>query len=206
MRLQHPFELVTPTLDGDVLNVLAGASEWFTVPTINELIPGRSDEGIRKTLKRLVAVGIVQELTPSRTHLYRLNRDHLGAEPIIQLANLKQQFFSRLHAEMSEWAIHPVFAAIYGSAARGEMAPGSDIDLFVIQPAGTSASQWEADVQDLSARATLWIGADVRPLLYTDSEIRHLDAAEPVLNFIAQEGIPIFGERQTFLDLMKRSQ
>lgn len=203
MRLQHPFEIVTPTLDGDVLGVLAGATEWFAIPTINAMIPERSDEGIRKTLKRLISVGIVEELVSGRVHLYRLNREHLGAEPILQLAALKQRFFSRLQSEISQWDISPVFVCIFGSAARGEMTIDSDVDLFVIQPDEASSTQWEVQVQDLVANASKWIGAEVRPLLYTESEIRRLGMAEPVFEFIANEGIPVFGERQSFLNLMK---
>jgi predicted nucleotidyltransferase len=202
MRLQHPLEIVTPTLDGDVLGVLAGADEWFAVQTINGLIPGRSDEGIRRTLKRLVSVGIVEELAVSRAHLYRLNREHLGAEPILQLATLKQTFFARLNASMSEWDINPMYACIFGSAARELMTDESDIDLFVIKPDSGPPSHWDAQVDALTVRASLWIGAEVRPLLYTESEIRRLGKAEPVFEFIASEGIQVFGDRQSFLNLL----
>lgn len=203
MRLQHPFEVVTPSLDGDVLSVLAGADDWFAVNTINAMNPERSDEGIRKTLKRLVSVGIVEELSAGRAHLYRLNRDHLGAEPIFQLATLKQQFYSRLRKDMSDWDISPVFASIFGSAARDQMSQESDVDLFVIQPDGSPSGEWDSQVHILTSQASRWIGAEVRPLLYTETEIRRLGRTEPVFEFIANEGIPVFGERQTFLNMMK---
>lgn len=203
MRLQHPFEVVTPSLDGDVLSVLAGADDWFAVNTINAMNPKRSDEGIRKTLKRLVSVGIVEELSAGRAHLYRLNRDHLGAEPILQLATLKQQFYSRLRKDMSDWDISPVFASIFGSAARDQMSQESDVDLFVIQPDGSPSGQWDSQVHALTSQASRWIGAEVRPLLYTETEIRRLGRTEPVFEFIAKEGIPVFGERQTLLNMMK---
>lgn len=203
MRLQHPFEVVTPSLDGDVLRVLAGADDWFAVNTINAMNPERSDEGIRKTLKRLVSVGVVEELSAGRAHLYRLNRDHLAAEPILQLATLKQQFYSRLKKDMSDWDISPVFASIFGSAARDQMSQESDVDLFVIQPDGSPSGQWDSQVHALTSQASRWIGAEVRPLLYTETEIRRLGRTEPVFEFIANEGIPVFGERQTFLNMMK---
>lgn len=203
MRLQHPFEIVTPTLDGDVLNALSGSTEWFAVNRVNELLPERSDEGIRKTLKRLVSVGIVEELGSSRAHLYRLNRDHIGAEAVLQLASLKQVFFSRLNTEMGLWDAPPLFAALFGSAARGEMSTESDVDLFVIQADETSTMQWETRILDLATKATKWIGSEVRPLLYTESDVRRLGITEPVFEFIANEGIPVFGERSTFLNLLK---
>lgn len=205
MRLDHPFEIITPTLDGDVLNVLAGAEDWFSTQTINALIPQRSDEGIRKTIKRLVTVGIVEELSAGRAHLYRLNREHLGAQPIIQLASLKQLFFSKLHSAMDLWEDKPLFAAIFGSAARDAMTAGSDIDLFLIQPDNATLSIWDSQVDSLIAQASKWTGSDVRPLLYTESDIRQLGSTEPVLQFIAQEGIPVFGERRSMTTMMNGS-
>lgn len=205
MRLQHPFEIITPTLDGDVLMVLAGGEDWFGVSTINDLIPQRSDEGIRKTLKRLVSVGIAEELTAGRSHLYRLNREHLGAELIIHLASLKHTFLSQIHAVISSWEIKPIFVALFGSAARGEMETGSDIDLFVIQPNGTSDSLWERHVTGLAEQATKWIGSDVRPLVYTESEISQSAGTQTVLDDIADEGIPVFGTQQSLRELLKPS-
>jgi predicted nucleotidyltransferase len=206
VRLQHPFEVVTPTLDGDVLNVLAGADGWFATQTITSLIPQRSQEGVRKTLKRLVSVGIVEELSAGRAFLFRLNREHLAAEPILQLASLKQLFSSRLTSVMTNWEYPPLFAAIFGSAARNQMTAESDVDLFLIQPADAPTSTWDTQVEALITQASKWIGSDVRPLLYTESDVARLGQSEPVFEFIAQEGVPVFGERMTFTNLMKGSQ
>lgn len=206
MRLQFPFEIITPTVDGDVLGVLSGANEWFESNKIAELIPTRSDEGIRKTLKRLVAVGIVEELTVGRSKAFRLNRNHLGAEPILQLANLKSRFYMHLSEAMRAWQYPPVYAALFGSAARNSMNAQSDVDLFLLQPDSSDQSVWEQQVNELVSLSTGWIGTEVRPLLYTESELRQIGTAESVFNFIAAEGIPIFGERKRFLAAMRREQ
>lgn len=205
MRLQHPFEIVTPTLDGDVLHVLAGADEWLATHTIAALIPDRSQEGIRKTLKRLVTVGIVDELSAGRAFLFRLNRDHLAAEPLMQLAALKQMFFTRLSTAMNSWHYKPIFAAVFGSAARNQMSTHSDVDLFLIQPDDAPQHVWESQVEQLMSQANRWVGSDVRPLLYTESEITRLGESEPVFHFIEQEGVPVCGERSSFTNLMKGS-
>lgn len=205
MRLQHPFEIVTPTLDGDVLAVLAGADEWFAVQSINALNPNRSDEGIRKTLKRLVSTGIVEELSAGRSHLYRLNRDHIGAAPLLQLASLKETFYSQIRSLVGSWKIKPLYVALFGSAARGQMEADSDVDLFLIQPDGTSDTLWQEQVNELTERASKWVGSDVRPLLYTESDISRLGRAQPVFEYIADEGIPLFGERILFLNLLRKT-
>lgn len=82
MQLHKPFAAVTPTLDGDVLMVLAGADVAFTISQINRMLPDVSGEGIRKVLNRLTAQGIVLHAEVGRTGTYRLNREHIAAEPI----------------------------------------------------------------------------------------------------------------------------
>ena len=203
MRLQHPFEIITPTLDGEILSVLAGADDWFSVNTIHELLSHRSDEGIRKTLKRLVSVGIADELGAGRAFLYRLNRDHLGAEAIIVIARLKQLFYTKLTEMFLAWEIQPRYVALFGSAARAQMNLESDVDILFVQPDDAIEHVWDEQINQLVLTASRWIGNEIRPLLYTESDVRTLGTSEPVFEFISTEGIPLLGDHQTFLRLMK---
>lgn len=198
MRLQSPFGVVTPTLDGDVLSVLAGADDWFTVQRIQQIVRDRSAEGIRKTLQRLVREGIVDEQQAGRASLYRLNRDHLAASAISAIANLRGIFVDRLRTEMQSWPSPPTFAAIFGSAATGTMTESSDIDLFILRPNNAEDEQWSARLDDLVQRASRWTGSDVRPLTFTLGEAHGAAVDEPVLQFIADDGIPIVGDKSTF--------
>lgn len=201
MRLQSPFGVVTPTLDGDVLSALAGADDWFTVRRIQHIVRDRSAEGIRKTLHRLVREGIVDEQQAGRASLYRLNRDHLAAGPIIAIANLRGTFVDRLRSEMQSWPSPPTFAALFGSAATGTMTERSDIDLFILLPNNAEEvdeEQWPALLDDLVKRASRWTGSDVRPLTFTIGEAEGAAVEEPVLQFIADDGMPIVGDKSLF--------
>lgn len=51
--------MVTPTLDGDVLTVLARAESDYTISDLPRVIGRGSTEGIRRVLRRLVDQGIV---------------------------------------------------------------------------------------------------------------------------------------------------
>ena len=203
MRLQHPFEIITPTLDGEILSVLAGADDWFSVNTIHELLSHRSDEGIRKTLKRLVSVGIADELGAGRAFLYRLNRDHLGAEAIIVIARLKQLFYTKLTEMFLAWEIQPRYVALFGSAARAQMNLESDVDILLVQPDDAIEHVWEEQINQLVLTASRWIGNEIRPLLYTESDVRTLGTSEPVFEFISTEGIPLLGDHHNFQRLMR---
>jgi len=202
MRLQSPFSVVTPTLDGDVLSVLAGAEDWFTIQRIQLIVRDRSAEGIRKTLHRLVREGIVDEQQAGRASLYRLNREHLAAGPIVEIANLRGTLVDRLRSEMQSWPTPPVFAALFGSAATGTMTEGSDIDLFILMPGNAEKTAGEEQLHarrdDLVNRSSRWTGSDVRPLMFTVSEAEGASGDEPVLQHIADEGITILGDKGSF--------
>lgn len=86
MQLNKPFATVTPTLDGDVLAVLASADATFTISQIQRILTTASGEGIRKVVNRLAAQGVVLQDEVGRTHTYRLDAEHLAAEPIRALA------------------------------------------------------------------------------------------------------------------------
>lgn len=196
MRLQQPFGVVTPSLDGDVLNVLAAADGWFTAPRITSLIHDRSIEGVRRVLTRLTAEGIVELQPAGQAYLYRLNRGHLAAEAIMALAGQRDELFRRISAAINGWT-HPArYAAVFGSAATRQMRVDSDIDLFLVRP-GDADVTWGDDVATLCALASRWTGNDVRPLEYGERELKAA-GREPVLQDIAEEGITMVGDRVWF--------
>lgn len=201
MRLEAPLQTVTTTVDGEVLTVLARAEHWFGIGDLARLIPDRSREGLRKSLRRLVEQGVVEALPVGSSSLFRLDREHLAAPAILALASLRATFVDRLRTELSVWEPAPAFAAIFGSAAQGAMGAGSDVDLFLLHPGG-DAAEWDDAVDRLSAQASRWIGNDVRPLVMTTDEIADAPMPDPVLKDVLGEGITVVGDRATLRSLM----
>ncbi|MGB0964436.1 MAG: nucleotidyltransferase domain-containing protein, partial [Mycobacterium sp.] len=103
MQLNKPFATVTPTLDGDVLAVLASADVTFTISQVQRILTTASGEGIRKVLNRLTAQGVVLHDEVGRTHTYRLNTEHLAAEPVMALSRLNSTFLNRLEQHLVGW-------------------------------------------------------------------------------------------------------
>ena len=68
MELNRPFATVTPTLDGDVLAVLAAHDATFTTGQIHRVLNSFSEEGIRRVLSRLVLQGVVLAERVGRTY------------------------------------------------------------------------------------------------------------------------------------------
>nr|WP_221471869.1 nucleotidyltransferase domain-containing protein [Amycolatopsis umgeniensis] len=185
---------VTPTLDGDVLAVLANHDGIFTTGQLHRLLARHSEEGIRKVLRRLTKQGVVLADRVGNAFAYRLNRDHLAAEHIIGLAQMRKTFLERIEDRLESWVIPPVYAAVFGSVARGEMTEDSDVDLLLIRP-DDADDRWETQVHELAIEVTRWVGNDTRPLEFTEGELVDRAHDEVVLRDVARDGLTVAGSR-----------
>lgn len=193
MKFQKPLQVVTPTLDGDVLYVLVRANAWFTAPQITDLIGDRSTEGVRRVLLRLVEQGIVERENSGPIYRFRANRNHLAFEPVRSLAVQWETFLARLGDALSFWSDVPVYGAVFGSAARRTMGLSSDIDIFLVKNGDDQIDEWHQHVADLESRVSEWTGNDARVLWMSTSEVR-VRAAEPILASVARDGIVVIGD------------
>ena len=195
MELHRPLSVVTPTIDGDVLCVLAGADAAFTGRQAARLLPDHSQKGVHNVLRRLVDQGIVTRVVAGPAHLYSLNREHLAAPAIVGLCQLKDRFRHRLAELVQGWATPADVVILFGSAARGEMRPTSDIDLFVVRPTAVDEDVWLAQIGELAERVTAWTGNDTRTVEMTPGEVRDgLAEGDGLLRSIREDGQVLFGD------------
>ena len=194
MDLAHPLAVITPTVDGDVLRVLAGATAEFTPGQVHRLLSEHSASGIAKVLARLTDQGIVHRRRAGSAYLYQLNRDHLAAPHIIALAQQRHMLLTRLAETVTGWASPPVYGALFGSGARDDHSTTSDLDLFLVRPDDVDEDLWDEQTGALAQQATQWTGNDARILEFSESEVRVLANSEPVLTNIAEEGSTFAGE------------
>jgi predicted nucleotidyltransferase len=197
MDLAHPFEVITPTVDGDVLQVLASAEASFTPPQIQALANRHSVSGVRKALARLTRAGIVTTERIGQAFRYGLNREHLAAPHVVALARLRSDLIERMTALLGHWSDAAEYAAVFGSAATGHMRLDSDIDVFVVRPDSVELddSVWRAQLDEFARRVTAWTGNDTRILEFSATEARTalIAASEPVLDDIREHGLRLHG-------------
>jgi predicted nucleotidyltransferase len=197
MDLTRPFGVVTPTVDGDVLAVLARADSSFTAPAVHRLIGDHSEEGVRRSLQRLHQQGIVRAERAGQAYLYQLNRDHLAAEAIIEIAHTGDRLRQRISTIVSTWAVPPDFVALFGSAATGSMSLDSDIDVLVIRPdsVDVESETWRAQIANFEKAVTAMTGNDTRVLELRESEVEAglRGRTKQVLADIRDHGIVLAG-------------
>ena len=213
MQMQRPFAVVTPSLDGDILAILVPVEAWFTTGQLHRLLADRSQAGIRNTLTRLAEQGVVEFELVGATRRYRLNRDHIAADALRAMANVRAILFSRMEALMQTWTVPPVYAAAFGSMVRGQMRPDSDLDVFIVHPDHlVDDDEWDAQILDFGSKVTRWTGNDTRSLVMSECEVvAGMEASggratDPVLGAIATEGLTIYGSTTWLRNLLREGR
>ncbi len=206
MHFGRPLQTLTPTLDGDVLSVLARTDTEMTGREIQRLAGHGSHQGIRNAADRLAEQGVVLRRPAGSANLYKLNRDHVAAPWIEGLATLPEQVLERLRSAIGAWTQPPTLAVLFGSVATGLSTPTSDLDLLIVRPVGCDPDEptWRAQISSLEEQATAWTGNDARIMEY-DAQALSRDEKEPLLEDVLRDGIELHGSLRT-LRRLKRAE
>jgi predicted nucleotidyltransferase len=200
MELQHPLGALSGAVDARALDVLVRAGDDPMDAAMIARLSGKSYTGVRHALERLVEQGTVLESSVGAKTLYRFNGRHLLAPAITSIVDAKRTFIRSL-GEIIDREFSPAmpqFAALFGSAARGEMRPDSDLDLFLVRPDHADLDTFARYADELAEAATELTGNDARVLVYTPSELAEGATKHPVLAEIAHDGIPLAGDLAEF--------
>jgi predicted nucleotidyltransferase len=196
MELKSPNSTVVPSLDGPVLQVLAEAEDGLSGRQIHKMAGVGSVAGVRLVLQRLAATGLVHVDDLGNSLLYRLNRKHLVAPIVEQLANLRSTLIARLADEISGWQIPPVHASVYGAIARGDGELDSDVDLLLIRPDQHELDDalWEDQIGRLMQTVVDLTGNPAHVFELSQTELAgHLATADPILNDWMHPSIQLTG-------------
>jgi DNA-binding transcriptional ArsR family regulator len=207
MQIQRPFAVVTPTVDGDVLAVLARHDSPLTASDIHRAIGARSIEGVRLVLNRLGGQGLVTVGRVGRTATYALNRDHLAAPAVLELASLRAELVDRLRSCIASWIVQPVVAALFGSFARGDSCLESDVDLFLVHSRLDDDHEplWSDQIARLADAVGRWTGNAAQILQYEAEEIDAGDRGiDEVVVAIARERVLLAGPEAWFASIRAR--
>lgn len=174
MDLSSPMSSVIPGVYGHVLTVLARTTKQLNARQVATLTNGRASfRRVNDVLQELTVSGLVMRQDSPPSYLYRLNRDHVAAAGIIELANLREVLLTRIKDDVADWTWQAAAVWLFGSAAKGTADTHSDVDLLVVADDDLpDTDAWAHHVSSLSEKVNLWTGNDCEILELTVSELR----------------------------------
>ena len=174
MNLSSPMASVIPSVHGAVLAVLARTDQPLSGRGVAALTHGAaSQRRVNDVLGVLVDAGIVLRERHPPAHLYVLNRQHVAAAGVIALASQWEELLRRIREELAGWQVSPISASLFGSAARGEAGPHSDVDILVVasRHGPREAAIWDAQLDQLAQHVVDWSGNHCEVLELTEAEL-----------------------------------
>jgi predicted nucleotidyltransferase len=196
MDVSAPYTAICPTLDSEVLAVLAGTTRPLTGREVARLTGRTSHRGVADVLNRLVEHGVVKRQEAGRALLFTLNREHLATPAVEILADMRGELLRRIHNLVDAWQTEIVHLSVFGSMARGDGATQSDIDLFVVRPdrVPDDDPQWRKQLDDLAERIERWTGNRASIAETAESEIEPLlDEDRPIVTELRTDAITVNG-------------
>ena len=195
MNVAHPLRGIIPTLDAPVIEALAATTKPVTGREVNRLAGVGSPRGVQLVLRRLVAQGLVLAEARDNAGYYLANREHLAWRALESLARLRLALRDRLSEEIATWALHPLHASMFGSAARGDGDSASDIDLLLIRPGSIETiERWDQQLDRLREDVPKWTGNHCQAFDIGLARLaEHVAAHDPLLDAWLTDGLHLSG-------------
>ncbi len=158
MDFVRPIEAIVPGVQGRVLVVLAETTAELNLRTIAQLA-GVSQAQASRVLPGLVDLGAVERREVPPASLFRLVHEHVASRALLTLARSTDTVIEEIRQLATSFSHPPVCVIVFGSFARCEAGPDSDIDVVVVRPADVDADDegwteslegWRSDVRRLT--------------------------------------------------------
>jgi|HubBroStandDraft_4_1064222.scaffolds.fasta_scaffold71822_2 predicted nucleotidyltransferase/biotin operon repressor len=191
MRFRRPLtELLGSPIRVDLLRVISRAR--------GEALSGRelarrasaSPSQVNEHLRYLEAQGLVRSQTLGRVHAWSLSPEHVLADSLQQLFEMEPAIFNQLRSKL-EATLRPLpieRAILFGSVARGDERPESDIDLFIETRGQAEKEQVAEALSRASQEFALRFGNPLSNLILTHAEVKRKSNPE-LLQTIEREGL-----------------
>ncbi len=158
-----------------------------------------SRPSVGEALDRLMGLGLVEPVGTARSTPYRVRDAHFLAEPLGRLfreeAERRQAVAENLRAIARRADPAPDAVWIYGSVARGEDRPDSDLDVVVVAARPEHRASLEAHFRDaLLELEDRWDLPSTSVVVLTAEEVRNgVEAGESFYLDLREDAVPVFG-------------
>lgn len=127
-----------------------------------------------QALDELVLVGILEQTATSSGHRYRMNEADYLFEPLYALFKAEKERYSSIIESIQTLLgrFEVVLSAyFFGSAARGEETPESDLDLLVVLKEGATKEKIQDSLTELGTRLSIEYGITLSSVVLTTGEV-----------------------------------
>ena len=183
MDYTRPVEALIPGAQGKILAACLRADEPLTMRALGRLA-GVSPNQATVVLDHLEELGLVRRQPAGRALLVSLVEESPVVEALRGVADLRTRTLTKWRERARDLRPRPTALAVYGSWARGESGPASDIDVLVVLPPGLSADaedDYREQVAGWCTYAGRVAGLPVAPLVVASDELQGISQ-----EFVAQ--------------------
>ena len=184
--------------------------KWFFAKELSEL-SGLGQGVTLERLERLVQSKVLDREARGRMTFYRLNLDSPMAIKIVELFDAEKDRYPKLpfvqRAVLSEYASrlesvlkgNLLFIALFGSVARGNAGPTSDIDVLVV----VKSRMKEKEISKVGARISEKFHANIAHTVVSLEELKKMvKSREPLIKNVQSEGIVLLGSEEEFRKIL----
>jgi len=198
MNLSAPLADVIPGARGQLLTTLVQLEAPVTVRALArhaEVAP----QTALSVVNDLADAGLVFMQRAGQAQLVTLNRSHVLAEPLIELARTRARLIEMLRSELAGWA-GLAGAWLFGSAARGGGDRESDLDILLVASTTPEAAAWGDATGRLVNQVQSWTGNQAQLVEHSRGSFALLIRdGNRLIAAIREEGIPLTQGSQSLL-------
>jgi predicted nucleotidyltransferase len=178
-----------------VLAVLAETTAELNLSTLARLA-GVSVAQASRVMPSLVDLGLVERREVPPSSQFRLVRENVAAQAIIDLARSRDDALTRIGAAADALPVSPISIIVFGSFARGEADEQSDVDVIVVRPDDVSEDDdvWATAIERWRNEARAITGNRVEVLEVSHDEVQiRLASRSTLWSDVVRDGIAVHG-------------
>jgi len=172
MRFHLPLnDVLGSKIKLNLLRVLSRTRSDHTGRELARLI-GYSHNATRSALEDLERSGLVIQRQAGRANLYSIDQDNIiYTDILISAFRIEDELMDRVAETVAKQAGKELSSLIlFGSVARSDEDPGSDIDMVLVFKDGTDLQEKEDSVHDAAVEIVRRFGNQLSPIIVTESE------------------------------------
>ena len=144
----------------------------------------------------MVSLGLVERREVPPSALFRIVPDHVAVRAVLTLSRARDLMLEEVGRLAAKLPGPPVSVIVFGSLARGDGSPESDIDVVLVRPTnvGEDSDHWRRGVEAWRADVRRMAGTAVELIEVGETDIaRLLRSRRPMWKDVVRDGIVVYG-------------